>query len=78
MSIAYIHQSVDKSVGVDFESINRRVYSLFSMAGRCISEWRSRRRSRRELLSLSGRELGDLAFTRCDAIAEGSKPFWQA
>jgi uncharacterized protein YjiS (DUF1127 family) len=33
--------------------------------------------SRRELLSLDDRALGDLSLSRVDALAEGLKPFWR-
>ncbi|WP_034850354.1 DUF1127 domain-containing protein [Inquilinus limosus] len=36
-----------------------------------------RARQRRELARLSEPELKDLGWTRCDALAELSKPFWR-
>jgi uncharacterized protein YjiS (DUF1127 family) len=41
-----------------------------------VAEWRSRVRSRHELLNLSDRTLRDIGLTRCDAGFEASKPFW--
>jgi len=41
-----------------------------------IAEWRSRVRSRHELMNLSDRTLRDIGLTRCDAGFEASKPFW--
>jgi uncharacterized protein YjiS (DUF1127 family) len=42
-----------------------------------VNEWRRRSRSRRELLTLDQRDLCDVRLTRCDAVAEGNKPFWK-
>jgi uncharacterized protein YjiS (DUF1127 family) len=42
-----------------------------------VCEWRRRSRSRRELLTLDARDLCDVRLTRCDAVAEGNKPFWK-
>jgi uncharacterized protein YjiS (DUF1127 family) len=55
-----------------------KVIRLF--AGRLfkiVEEWRQRSRSRRELLTLDARDLCDVRLTRCDAVAEGNKPFWK-
>ena len=41
-----------------------------------IAEWRSRVRSRHELMNLSDRTLRDIGLTRCDAGFEAPKPFW--
>jgi uncharacterized protein YjiS (DUF1127 family) len=38
--------------------------------------WHERARQRRELLSLSDRELHDIGLSRADAAGEGDKPFW--
>jgi len=40
------------------------------------AEWRSRGRSRHELMNLSDRTLRDIGLARCDAGFEASKPFW--
>ena len=34
-------------------------------------------RGRRELLTLDDRSLADIGVTRCDALYEGTKPFWK-
>lgn len=34
-------------------------------------------RSRRMLLGMDRQALGDLGLSRCDAEAEGHKPFWK-
>jgi uncharacterized protein YjiS (DUF1127 family) len=40
-------------------------------------DWIERARQRRELLGLSDRDLHDFGVSRCDAVGEGSKPFWR-
>jgi uncharacterized protein YjiS (DUF1127 family) len=40
-------------------------------------EWWYRIRSRRQLESLSARDLADMGMTRTDAFNEIQKPFWQ-
>jgi uncharacterized protein YjiS (DUF1127 family) len=45
---------------------------------RCISEWWRRIRERRELTTLSDRELADFMCSKVDASAEASKWFWEA
>jgi uncharacterized protein YjiS (DUF1127 family) len=51
---------------------------LQQQAKASIAQWRQRARSRRDLMALDGRELWDLHLTRCDAMKEAAKPFWQA
>jgi uncharacterized protein YjiS (DUF1127 family) len=41
-------------------------------------EWRQRARSRREIMTLSERDLSDMGLTRLDAFNETCKPFWEA
>ena len=41
-----------------------------------LAEWRSRVRSRHELMNLSDRTLRDIGLSRCDAGHQASKPFW--
>jgi uncharacterized protein YjiS (DUF1127 family) len=41
-------------------------------------DWRQRTRSRRELMTLSDRDLSDIGLTRMDAHSEGSKPFLES
>ena len=43
----------------------------------CLVEWRSRARSRRELLQFDDRELSDMGLTRMDVYNETRKPFWR-
>ncbi len=43
-----------------------------------LDQWQERGDQRRRLRSLSERTLKDLALSRCDAEAEGCKPFWRA
>jgi uncharacterized protein YjiS (DUF1127 family) len=40
--------------------------------------WRRRVRRRNELMTLSDRDLRDFRWTRAQAEAEASKPFWRA
>jgi uncharacterized protein YjiS (DUF1127 family) len=40
--------------------------------------WHERACQRRELLTLSDRELHDIGLSRADAVGEGDKPFWVA
>jgi uncharacterized protein YjiS (DUF1127 family) len=44
---------------------------------RGFSQWRQLSRSRRELMGLSDTILRDIGISRCDAVSEASKPFWQ-
>lgn len=39
--------------------------------------WRERARERRQLLSMTDRELRDIAITRVDAWREANKPLWR-
>lgn len=43
-----------------------------------LDQWQERGDQRRRLRSLGERALKDLALSRCDAEAEGCKPFWRA
>ena len=38
--------------------------------------WRQNARSRHELLRLNERELRDIGLTRCEALYEANRPFW--
>lgn len=68
-----------------FESTPELVASGFSLAAsRLISTavtttavWLERAMQRRRLLALSDGALKDFGRTRCDAVREGSKHFWQ-
>jgi uncharacterized protein YjiS (DUF1127 family) len=42
-----------------------------------IRQAHARHRERRELLQLDDRALTDIGLTRCDALSEAGKPFWQ-
>jgi uncharacterized protein YjiS (DUF1127 family) len=50
----------------------------WSQVGRSFAEWRSRARSRNELMGLNDRVLQDIGVSRCTADFEASKPFWMA
>ena len=43
----------------------------------CVAEWLHHAASRRELMSLSDRELADVGLTTMDACNETRKPFWR-
>ena len=49
--------------------------SVWSELKRHVAEWRSRARSRHELMMLSDHDLSDIGLTRMDAEHEGDKPF---
>jgi uncharacterized protein YjiS (DUF1127 family) len=44
---------------------------------RRIAEWRRRAAGRRELMTLTDRDLHDIGTTRTAAQAEACKPFWE-
>jgi uncharacterized protein YjiS (DUF1127 family) len=43
-----------------------------------LSTWCERARQRRALLMLSDADLKDIGLSRCDALGESCRPFWQA
>lgn len=43
----------------------------------CISLWRCRARTRKQLLQLEDRQLRDIGIERSNAVEEARKPFWQ-
>jgi uncharacterized protein YjiS (DUF1127 family) len=45
---------------------------------RRIDEWQRRAAGRRELMTLTDRDLRDIGITRSEAEAEANKPFWKA
>jgi uncharacterized protein YjiS (DUF1127 family) len=49
---------------------------VWSELKRHVAEWRSRGRSRHEMMGLSDRDLSDIGLTRTDAEHEGNKSFW--
>jgi uncharacterized protein YjiS (DUF1127 family) len=42
-----------------------------------LQRWQRHLRQRRQLLSLTERELRDIGLTRCEAVREATKPFWR-
>jgi uncharacterized protein YjiS (DUF1127 family) len=44
---------------------------------RRIAEWQRRAAGRRELITLTDRDLRDIGVGRTEAEAEANKPFWQ-
>lgn len=57
---------------------NFHTSSRWTQLSHGIAEFRRRMRSRGELMNLSDHTLRDIGMSRCDAISEGSKPFWTA
>jgi uncharacterized protein YjiS (DUF1127 family) len=43
-----------------------------------LTTWYQRSRQRRQLAELSGDQLRDIGVSRVQALAESTKPFWQA
>jgi uncharacterized protein YjiS (DUF1127 family) len=43
-----------------------------------IGQWQRRAAERRELMTLTDRDLHDIGITRSEAEAEANKPFWKA
>ncbi len=60
------------------ENFYRRVSRFMLAAFETLHQWQERGDQRRRLRSLSERTLKDLALSRCNAEAEGCKPFWRA
>ena len=42
-----------------------------------LQQWRSRSRSRRELLDMEDHRLDDIGVDRIDALREAARPFWE-
>jgi uncharacterized protein YjiS (DUF1127 family) len=42
-----------------------------------VAQWQQRAAGRRELMTLTDRDLLDIGITRSEAAAEASKPFWE-
>jgi uncharacterized protein YjiS (DUF1127 family) len=59
-------------------TVRPRRVSGWSQVKRTFAEWRSRARSRDELMGLNDRVLQDIGVSRCTADFETSKPFWMA
>lgn len=49
-----------------------------SQAADTLFLWQGRARQRRQLAGLDARLLRDMGISRGEALAEASKPFWQA
>jgi uncharacterized protein YjiS (DUF1127 family) len=58
-------------------AITNAIPSLRKKLVETLREWRRRLRSRRDLMTLSDRDLWDMRLTRTDAEQEASKPFWR-
>jgi len=59
-------------------SIRSRCLPQWSDFQALFIEWRQRARLRREIMTLSERDLSDMGLTRLDAFNETCKPFWEA
>ncbi len=60
------------------DNFYRRVCRFMMVASENLMTWQDRIEQRRRLRSCGERTLKDLALSRCDAEAEGCKPFWRA
>jgi uncharacterized protein YjiS (DUF1127 family) len=54
-----------------------RAFALRRAALARFSEWQQRSAGRRELMSLTERDLRDIGISRSEAEAEANKPFWE-
>jgi uncharacterized protein YjiS (DUF1127 family) len=54
-----------------------KLTAKWSEAKEAVAEWRRRARERRELITLGEADRRDIRISRCDALAEASKPFWR-
>jgi uncharacterized protein YjiS (DUF1127 family) len=61
----------------DALAIANAIPSLRKKFAETLRKWRRRYRSRRDLITLSDRDLWDMRLTRAEARQEASKPFWQ-
>jgi len=59
-------------------SVDTRRVQHWSELRKVFLEWRKLARARRELMTLSDRELSDIGLTRMDVYNEASKPFWES
>jgi uncharacterized protein YjiS (DUF1127 family) len=75
------------AIGSDFTGVERtslrqrrhaRLKASVAAAWRIVLEWELRHRSRRELRSLSRREIQDFCPDLMEAEREACKPFWHA
>jgi len=72
-------------VETDFANAVRIGDKISTAARRCwgatmalMAGWAERARTRRELLSMTDRDLTDIRFNRAGARDEAAKPFWRA
>ena len=66
------------TISLGVVSVRQGRVSRWSQVKRSLAEWRSRARSRNELMGLNDRVLRDIGVSRCAADFEASKPFWMA
>ncbi len=55
----------------------RRPSGLIVAVFDALMAWQDRSAARHVLMTLDERMLKDMGFSRCDAEAEGRKPFWR-
>jgi len=70
-----VARSYSRSTLID--ALFARAFAARKVVLRRIAEWQERVAGRRELMTLTDRELHDIGITRSEAEAEASKPFWQ-
>jgi uncharacterized protein YjiS (DUF1127 family) len=58
--------------------INHHGSGLFSQIGEALHVWRERQQQRRQLATLTERDLHDVGLSWSDIAFEVEKPFWRA
>jgi uncharacterized protein YjiS (DUF1127 family) len=76
-SYAYTARPKAHALGTAFRTSIDRAWDGIALARAYLIEWRERVRSRSELMRLGAGDLSDIGCSRCDQVAEGSKPFWR-
>ena len=58
--------------------INHHGSGLFSQIGQTLHVWHERQQQRRQLATLTERDLHDVGLSWSDIVFEAEKPFWRA
>ena len=58
--------------------INHHVSGFFAQIGEALHVWREREQQRRQLATLTERDLHDVGLSWSDIAFEVEKPFWRA
>ena len=58
--------------------INHHGCGVFAQIGEALHVWRERREQRRQLATLTERDLHDVGLSWSDIAFEAEKPFWRA